>query len=146
MFCKQCGTEQASGAKYCPECGNSLAAANDLPVTSLPNDHVTAQTLDTPSPVGGHTKTTALLLALFFGALTFLYTREKDLDRLVGHLVVSAFFLFGGLVMTAAPEGPGASIMCFVLFNVSFWLVPVLRTAMRTQAWFNDYSRTYGAK
>lgn len=102
-FCSACGAGIVKQAIVCPNCG---------------------------SPVGGpmKDKTVAVLLAVFLGVWTWLYTYQRSKVKFWSGIGLSVL----GLILTIVVVG------YVVLFGV--WLWAVIDTATKPQSWYTSYS------
>jgi hypothetical protein len=90
--CQNCG-RNISGSKFCPNCGTGQLANSD---SVKPEPRVIP---DAPS-VSNKKRTTSILLAIFFGFWTYLYSYKHDRAKfwisLPLALVTAALFVFRG--------------------------------------------------
>ncbi len=117
MFCRNCGRVIPQAAAICVGCGVAARRAS-------------ATGSGTGEP---KSKTTSVLLAIFFGVLTWLYTYREDATKFwitvgisVVNLVLSIFTL-GLWLIVAFPAGIG------------FWIWAIVDTATKSDEWYANY-------
>ena len=115
MFCSQCGTDNAPGAKFCAKCGNTLAVAGPPapaaepvatmrgfeapPAAAQPVTHVGSAAAVGPT---GKTPWVALLLSFFIAGLGQLYNGDIKKGLVIFAAAVLGVFFTGGIVTLAA--------------------------------------------
>jgi hypothetical protein len=154
-FCSACGAKLNDGPAFCPSCGVAIPSQSATNVTAT--EYRVPPVLSSGAIANGHSKVTAVLLTLFFGGFGYLYTPKEDGKKLFFTIWVgSTFCMLGviflaGSVATAETTDPAwvngiAMGAVFMLITTFIWSVlPLLTTAMRTQAWYDDYDRKHGA-
>jgi hypothetical protein len=97
-------------AKYCTGCGNGVVAT----ATVCPN-------CGTPvgSPIEAKSKTTAILLAVFLGAWTWVYTYKRDAAKW--------WIAFGVSIVTGLIALP------------VFWIWAIVDSAVKTDAYYEQF-------
>lgn len=147
-FCPSCGTQIPETAKFCPGCGASVDSSS----TSA-DSHQTEQPQirsNAPPSTNGHSKTTAVLLGLFFGGFSYLYTAKVDGGKFGGSIIGAIMILcFGAGGLQAETAGDGKYMffgVCAMIAGFIWGVVPLLIAATRTQAWYDDYDREHGRK
>jgi hypothetical protein len=81
------------------------------------------------------TKSTAVILAIFFGPWAYLYTYKKDVAVFWVSMGVQIFFFFA--LLSARATGGGAAAFGFIAFI--FWLISLITSASRTHDWYMRY-------
>jgi predicted RNA-binding Zn-ribbon protein involved in translation (DUF1610 family) len=150
-FCSACGAKLNDGPAFCPSCGVAIQSQSATNVTAT--EYRVPPVLSSGAIANGHSKVTAVLLTLFFGGFGLLYTvRDKgDFGKFLASLSFGPEFSLLGLALLVVSMGTGEPAglitgFLFMLFGMFFWSVlPLLTTAMRTQAWYDDYDRKHGA-
>lgn len=151
-FCSACGAKLNEAPAFCPSCGVAIQSQSATNVTAT--EYRVPPVLSSGAIANGHSKVTAVLLTLFFGGFGLLYTfRDKgDCGKFGASLTLGSVFSMLGLMCLVASMGPGGQGevaiigFLFMLFGMFMWsVVPLLTTAMRTQAWYDDYDRKHGA-
>lgn len=119
MFCSKCGT-QLAGAAFCTNCGTQAGA------TPSPQQ---------PSYVASRSpksRTTAIVLAVFFSGWTWLYTYRADKNKF--WLSLGVTFLFS--IMNFAL--PGISFL-----GIGFWIWALVDTIQKDESWYRSYWHNY---
>ena len=107
-FCTGCGRGLIATASVCPSCGTACSGS--------------------PSGVpGSKDKTVALLLAIFLGHWTWLYTYETDQQKF--WIATGVWVL--GLILTVVGIG------FLILLGIYIW--SIVDVAQKSNAWFADY-------
>jgi hypothetical protein len=145
-FCASCGTPTISGAVACTNCGSPIHGVTAVTPTPAPPPPAPQYAQPTPyaqpAPYGQvppqygqpapyglvapplKSKTTAVLLAVFLGSWTWLYTYKRDAAK---------FWISTGVGLVLFFLGIG------VFINWVFWLWAVIDSAVRTNDWYNKY-------
>jgi len=151
-FCSACGAKLNDGPAFCPSCGVAIQSQSATDVTAT--EYRVPPVLSSGAIANGHSKVTAVLLTLFFGGFGLLYTvRDKgDSGKFGASLTLGLVFSLFGLIIFMVSMTPTGLVegaifgFLSMLFGMFFWSVlPLLTTAMRTQAWYDDYDRKHGA-
>jgi len=115
MYCQSCGAVIKREAEFCVHCGVR---------TYRPSGQVGA---------GGKSKVASVLLAVFLGFWTWLYTYREDgwkfwvgLGVSIGNFVLTLLTL-GIWVLVAIPAGLG------------IWIWSIVDTAVKTDDWYASY-------
>lgn len=133
-FCTACGTGLIATAAVCPNCGTAVANRN---VSSAPT-------------AGRKDKTSAVLLAVFLGFWTWLYTYRDNAAKFWTVLGVQTFyFLIWFVVAIAEFNDPftdgsaaaGATVVGWFI-SLGFWLWAVLDVSTKPR----DYYENYGSR
>lgn len=114
VFCQSCGTPIKRKAAICPKCG-------------VPN----ARNRSGRAPKD---KGIAILLAVFLGFWTWLYTYQQDSAKFwiaLSISVVNAFLL----IVTF-----GLWIIVWWIPALIFWIWPIIDVATKDQSWYDSYS------
>tara|TARA_R110002020_G_scaffold474888_2_gene707845 strand:+ start:183 stop:824 length:642 start_codon:yes stop_codon:yes gene_type:complete len=116
--CPYCAEEVKEDAIKCKHCKEFLSNINTDKSSKASKD-----------------KTTALLIALFFGAWTYLYTYKNDKEK---------FFIFLGSFILLSVIFPFEvyNLICMSLF----WVGSIIETASRNQQFFIDYDSIKSTK
>jgi hypothetical protein len=80
------------------------------------------------------TKSTSVILAVFLGFWTYLYTFQKDAALFWVSLGIQGFFIFA---ISSTPGAGSSGAFLFVL--IIFWLLSVIVTASRSSEWYLRY-------
>jgi hypothetical protein len=130
-FCTACANPLIATAVICPKCGS--------PVNGI-----------IPSAVGGKSKTTAVLLAVFLGTWSWLYTYRENASK----FWITAIVLFGipflVVVLTAVTYSSGgyrgvqgwmAAVtgLFWYLSLFGFWLWSIIDNAVKSDNWYRNY-------
>lgn len=131
--------------KYCAACGNGLiATAAICPKCGSP----TGSRKISSSGSTGRNKTTAVLLAVFLGFWTYLYTFSEDSKKFWISLSVVVGPGFLGFVMYFVAEATwdtGLANFSFLLVAIAYlaslvtWLVALITTVKRGNDFFENY-------
>ena len=143
IYCWNCGKPINKKAVICVHCG-------------VPTQH-SAQPLSQRSVVGGKSKTTAVLLAVFLGSWTWVYTWKKDKAKFLicfglSMLSVCAYIILFALIYNSAANSyygssdlstytgiMGVSQICSVVWGIAVWLWAVINSAVRPSEWYEHY-------
>lgn len=150
-FCSTCGVKLNDTPAFRPSCGVANPTQSATSVTAT--EYRVPPVLSSGASAHGHSKVTAVLLTLFIGGFGLLYTfRDKgDFGKFLASFSFGPGFSMLGLALLVGSMGTGEPAglitgFLFMLFGMFFWSVlPLLTTAMRTQAWYDDYDRKHGA-
>jgi hypothetical protein len=128
-FCSQCGNALVQTAVICPKCGSPTARFNQV------NSHMPGNNYYPGSAVVPQkTKSTSVILAVFLGFWTYLYTFQKDAALFWVSLGIQGFFIFA---ISSAPGLETSGALLFIVFI--FWLLSVIVTASRSSQWYIRY-------
>lgn len=129
-FCSACGNALIETAVVCPKCGSPTARFAQIN-TGRPN------TPGTPVVYGSEpkTKSTSVLLAVFLGTWSFLYTYKRDAVLFWVSLGVQVFFFFA--ILSSGTTSGSSAAFGFIAFI--FWLLSVITTASRAPDWYARY-------
>lgn len=129
-----------SVASYCSTCGNGLAATA-----------IVCPSCGSPTRVqrsGAKDKTVAVILAVFLGLWTWLYTYRLNATKFwttLGILIFWVVLIFTTAVFEFAddPWSDGFATLSMVaigyLLSVAFWLWPLIDMAVKPRAYFENY-------
>jgi uncharacterized membrane protein YvbJ len=106
-YCQGCGAGLIATSAVCPQCGTPATGGTGIP--------------------GAKDKSVAVILAVFLGHWTWLYTFEKDQTK----FWVSLGIWILGLVTTLIVIG------FLILFGV--WLWAVIDVAQKSDSWYKQY-------
>lgn len=167
-FCQSCGTQLAPGAAFCANCGSPTAAIPTPaapPVASAPPQY---QQQPQPQAYGptGKSKTTAVVLAVFLGFWSWLYTFQVNKVKFfigLGVGVVSSIIQISTAIVNAdsnewyqacindviygstsleeclqyQPDQTGTFVALFISFGV--WLWPLIDNARKPASFYQGY-------
>lgn len=129
-FCSACANPLIATAVICPKCGSPVSGYN-------------------PNIVGGKSKTAAVLLAVFLGTWSWLYTYKENAQKFwVTTCVLSAipflvFFLGiagrGGLIVVQGWMIALSGIIWY-LSLFAFWIWSIIDNASKSDAWYRSFS------
>jgi hypothetical protein len=134
-FCSSCGVDVSPLAEICVKCGAKMAGGR-------------------PSSRGsGKSKSTAVLLAVFLGFWSWLYTYRANKVRFWTGLSVSTPALFllaygfgsdnygldGSVRIVGSYGAVQVSQWAFVVTLVAFWVWSVVDAAFKDKNWFRSY-------
>lgn len=133
MFCNKCGT-QLGGAAFCTNCGTQ---AGTTPAPAAAPQQTYQQT---PPPFQQNyvtsrppkSRTTAIVLAVFFSGWTWLYTYRADKNKFWLSLGISIFLSFMNLAL------PGISLL-----GIGFWIWALVDTTQKDEGWYQSYWSKY---
>lgn len=153
IFCSNCGKKYAKDAAFCSSCGNSRSSGQvevqveqhsreEVETISFSVEERTVESADISNDeileweTKGKSKTTAVLLAVFLGQWTWLYTYKKDAWKfwtglgvyLVGQILILAFY--------------GAGIP--LTFGV--WLWAVIDVSVKSSYFYDQYFKTQNSR
>ena len=130
-FCTACANPLIATAVICPKCGSPVSGYKY-------------------GIVGGKSKTTAVVLAVFFGSWSWLYTYKASAKKFwvtICILFGLPFFMFLG-VFVAANSGNGrgvqgwmvaATVIIWYFFVFGFWVWSIIDNAVKSEAWYRSY-------
>jgi uncharacterized membrane protein YvbJ len=169
MFCRNCGKETAPGGEYCMNCGaRPLAGTAFCPACASPTTplseicvkcgtKLTNQTSPAMALKSEHAKSkvVSILLAVFLGVWTWLYTYKKDGWKFwvgIGIGLVSGilYVVFFGLLLSsgdyASSDWTDAFIGSFIMITVIVSLLgsgvqiwAIVDTAIKKSEWYDRY-------
>ena len=144
-FCPYCGNPVETGWSHCGECGKAIPSIskpkNEAAEHSLPR--VIDESTNNSSRVyvrGYKTKGTAVLLALLFGAWSWLYTYKQDAAKFWAAFIITGIvggiygFMYGQAVGSLSVKGMNNAIAYLpVVYIVSgiIWLIAVVDAASK---------------
>jgi hypothetical protein len=137
-YCSACGNGLIATAAICPKCGSPAGRGGLSGVGTSPKS-----------------KTVAVLLAVFLGLWTFLYTYREDKIKFWTWLPIVASTIFFSVVISIISAISAVSynesswaffsaldlIFSLVWFLAAFvsWLVALITTVKRTQDFYTNY-------
>lgn len=130
-YCTACGHGVIATAIVCPQCGSAVN-----------------RTAVTPPAVAPKDKTVSVLLAVFLGFWTWLYTYRDDAAKFWTVLGVQIFgWLVWILVFSVDVSDPfsdytatgGATVIGWLL-SFGFWLWAVIHVSVRDRSYYDAYS------
>ena len=125
LFCKNCGNKLIGVPEICPNCGarpsTGIGFCQNCGVAVTPMTEICVKcgARTAPSSVGGKSKTTAVLLAVFLSYWTWLYTYKKNAWK---------FWLNLGLVILSAG-----------FWGIVAWIWAIIDNATKPAEWFESY-------
>jgi hypothetical protein len=130
-FCSGCSQGLVAAAVVCPSCGTASNAAGNYGA----------------SPKGAKDKTVAILLAIFLGFWTWLYTYEKDKNKFwisLGVIPLGILICFAPVAAynSSASGSPDAIIATFAilwlaLVGIHIW--SIVQSVSRSNVWYSNY-------
>lgn len=134
QYCSACGSGLISSAIICPKCGS---ATSRFPSSSA---------------VQGKQKVVAVVLAVFLGFWTYLYTYREDSVKF--WLSISAWFgswiiLFWTAAIAAESNSLAfytfLGLLLFIVLGINFatWLIALIIAARRDESYYANLSRRY---
>lgn len=119
IHCVGCGRELVWSASFCPVCGTARL------------QHATR----------GKSKTAAVLLAVFLGLWSFLYTATRDAGKFVVALAIWLVVYLPATFSVYAYPAADAAVLGTIqlLAGFSVWLWPVILTSVRSSEWYRSY-------
>jgi hypothetical protein len=164
-FCQSCGTQLAAGAAFCANCGSP---AGSIPAPAAPPVASAAPPQYQPQAYGprGKSKTTAVVLAVFLGFWSWLYTFQVNKVKFfigLGAGVVSSVIQISSAIVNAdsnewyqacindviygsttldeclqyQPDQTGTFVALFISFGV--WLWPLIDNARKPASFYQAY-------
>ena len=162
MFCRNCGKQLIGTPEICINCGaKPLAAASFCPACGTPTTTAAVYCvkcgaglqITAASSTTGKSKTAAVLLAVFLGWWTWLYTYKKDAWKFWAALVVSSgsiltFWIIGSFwfanisknINTNSPPAPWLPFV-FIVINFAIQISAIVVTAIRPLEWYENFGR-----
>jgi hypothetical protein len=119
--------------KFCSECGNSLIeTAVICPKCGSPTSRFGQYVGSTNHP---KSKAVAVVLAVFVGIWSYLYTYKKDVGAFWVSFAAQTLVFFSIMFIPDDNLGPNPAWLISLLFNV----VALIVQATRTSAWFERF-------
>jgi predicted RNA-binding Zn-ribbon protein involved in translation (DUF1610 family) len=139
MFCSSCGEPIKRDAVICVHCGVQVARRTRSRHGASPSSQLT-----TSEDVKPKSKATAIILAVFFGPWTWLYTYRRDCWKFwmiwINPFVIVTDILLAGIVhgwaFLHAYQPPQLGMAAL---NFFFWLWALLMACIRNQEWYENY-------
>jgi hypothetical protein len=133
MFCNKCGA-QLGGAAFCTNCGTQ---AGTTPAPAVAPQPTYQQPTPPFQPGYGaarppKSRTTAIVLAVFFSGWTWLYTYRADKNKFWLSLGLS--FLLQ--ILNVALPGIG-------LLGIGFWVWALVDVIQKDEGWYRSYWAKY---
>lgn len=135
MYCRKCGSLMPDDAAFCQKCGAGVAgtappSAQSVPPAPQPPAYYNAAYYP---PRGGKDKTTAVLLAVFLGYWTWVYTYKKDALKFwlcLGWVLLDVvlFFVLPAILLT---------FCWFISIGIRIWAI--VQSAVRSDEWYRQY-------
>jgi MFS-type transporter involved in bile tolerance (Atg22 family) len=129
-FCSECGNALIETAVICPKCGSPTVRFGQYVGSNgggNPNNGMVYATQQ-------KSKSVAVVLAVFLGFWTYLYTYKKDVGNFWASLAIQIFAFFV-LIFIPDGTGPHPAWLIAVVINI----VAIIVQASRTSAWFAAY-------
>ena len=128
-FCTACGKALIETAVICPGCGSPTSRFGQ-------NQGHTAVVPPRPYNPQAKDKTTAVLLAIFLGLWSYLYTFKADATIFWISIVTPPVTVLALIVFLSGRIERGHLLMAF---SCAFSLVAIIRQASRPSSWFAGY-------
>jgi hypothetical protein len=128
-FCSECGNSLIETAVICPKCGSPTARFGQ---------YVGPNGGGNPGVVQSNlrkSKTVAVVLAVFLGIWSYLYTYKKDVAIFWISFAVQTLVFISIMVYPDDNIGPNPAWLISVVFNV----VALIVQASRASAWFERF-------
>jgi uncharacterized membrane protein YczE len=120
-YCTTCGNGVVATAVICPNCGSSIASASGV----------------------AKSKTTSVLLAVFLGGWTWLYTYKKDAWKFwvgLGLGVLQALFYFAYLgARNSFDSNQNAYLGWWFIFLVGIHVWAIIDVSVKNESWYRSY-------
>jgi hypothetical protein len=133
-FCSQCGNALVETAVICPKCGSPTSRFNQMNTVGPRNTYNPGVAIEAP-----RVKSTAVVLAVFLGTWTFLYTYRKDAVVFWVSLGFQTFFFLAILFLAILASRASGASAAFGFIAFIFWLLAVITTATRPSDWYLRY-------
>ena len=142
MFCRNCGKQLIGTPEICINCGaKPLAAASFCPACGTPTTTAAVYCvkcgaglqITAASSTTGKSKIAAVLLAVFLGWWTWLYTYKKDAWKFWVGLGATIFCV----VLAIATLGIFIAVACIILLGIRVWTI--VDTATKSEQWYKSY-------
>jgi RNA polymerase subunit RPABC4/transcription elongation factor Spt4 len=128
MFCPSCGVPPPKGDKYCPNCGNSVSPLAEVCVKC-------GIRLTQFSPTRKK-KVASILLAVFLGYWTWLYTYKRDKWKFWVGLCLSIVY-----AITVAVEPTTDEFLWVIWFiPLGTWIWAIVDTSIKKREWYDRYA------
>jgi hypothetical protein len=130
MYCPKCGILNEDQAAFCAKCGAALKPAGaTTPSTSASSSGapVGAQTQ------GGKSKTASILLAVFLGFWTWLYTYKRDAWKFWVGLGLAILIIISTIVTF------GFSAIFTWLISLGIWIWSIVDVCVKDNNWYSSY-------
>jgi hypothetical protein len=131
MYCPKCGAANADQASFCQRCGANLKpeGATATPTTPGSPNAVSAGA----QTQGGKSKTASILLAVFLGFWTWLYTYKKDAWKFWVGLGLGIL----DIVLIIATFG--LSIFFTWIISFGIWVWAIVDVCVKDSKWYSSY-------
>jgi hypothetical protein len=124
-FCQNCAAPTTPFSEICVKCGTRLISRTATGTSPTVKD-------------GAKNKATSVLLAIFLGFWTWLYTYRRDNWKFWTAFALWVLQMF----VAAAVEGNSAWYPRLVI--PAIWIWAILDTALKNAAWYSGYKRKEG--
>ena len=152
-FCMSCGARPMAGKSFCQACAAPTSPLSEIcvkcgtrliPQTAAPG--IAAQT----GGVNGKSKTVSILLAVFLGYWTWLYTYKKDHWKFwlsLGLSSLSAIVVVVAIIWGVADGFSSNSVwIVLIIVNVlisivscGLWVWSIIDAAIKKDEWYSGY-------
>ena len=162
VFCNQCGAEVAAKNRFCVKCGAASSVSNDERPAANPalaiakycqscGNGVVATAVVCPKcgsavsgqGFGGKSKTTAVLLAVFLGGWTWLYTFKKDAWKFwvgLGLFVLAIIIFLDYLDGLNNYDANGNAILgWYLIVSLGTRVWAIIDVAVKNSQWYGNY-------
>lgn len=139
IFCPECGKPIKRNAVVCVNCGVQVKELK----TSLKQEII----IDNPN---AKSKTTAVLLSIFLGFWSWLYTYKKDSKKFWTYLIlILAGSIIVGLLISKITTSSlvlvnyGTWIWLYFLINASSYIWVLINSIGRPESFYTNYPNNY---
>jgi uncharacterized membrane protein YvbJ len=142
MFCRNCGKELTGTPAYCPQCGAKPLLATgfcfNCGAATTPATEICvkcgARVGGTPvATQQGKSKTASILLAVFLGFWTWLYTYKKDAWKFWVGLGLAILIIISAIVTF------GFSALFTWLISLGIWIWSIVDVCVKDNNWYSSY-------
>jgi hypothetical protein len=128
-ICPSCGIKPLEGHSYCPSCGSPITPSTERCV------QCGARVRGTSSS-GSKNKIVSILLAVFLGYWTWIYTYKKDGWKF--WTVLGVFVITSLLSYFLTRVNPGFAALS-PIFWFGSWIWPILDVVLKNDEWYINY-------
>lgn len=130
MYCPKCGAANADQASFCQRCGANLKPDGATSTTTPGSPNAVSAGVQTQ---GGKSKTASILLAVFLGFWTWLYTYKKDAWKFWVGLGLAI------LIMVMAIATLGISAFVTWIISLGIWVWAIVDVCVKDSKWYSSY-------
>jgi len=135
-YCTACGKAIIETAVVCPNCGSPTGNFVPRSPQSNPSVHYNSEMYP-----GAKSKTTAVLLAVFLGFWSYLYTFKADAKIFWASIVAPPAFVLLFLILWGGGVR-AAFLLMFLFVSAIFAIIAIIRQATRPESWFAEYTNS----